>query len=280
MQSWTVVVPVKLLESAKTRLAREDRAALALAMAADTVAAASACAAVASVLVVTDDVRAAAALAGAADVVPDVPARGLNPALAHGAHVAAGRRPSDGIVALAADLPSLTAHHLEIALTAAEGVARGLVADAVGKGTVLLSAAPGIALEPRFGADSRVAHRAAGVIDLTDDLGDTVRGLRRDVDTLDDLQDARRIGLGPATVRVLHGSGAVHVQATVRDWDEQSASGTAVTDDGTLVALAPGSRLAGSLRRLRPGQRVRVTRSGENSRVIGLVTESVECELG
>src|SRR5204863_65114 len=56
--TWSLVVPVKVLTRAKTRLASlagPDRPALALAMAADTVAAALDCPQVGPVIVVTDD---------------------------------------------------------------------------------------------------------------------------------------------------------------------------------------------------------------------------------
>src|SRR4051812_25485012 len=86
---WGLVVPVKRLTVAKTRLqsygdaVRQD---LALAFAVDVVTAALACEVVDDVLVVTDDARAAAALRTAgARVVADAPDAGLNPALAHGA---------------------------------------------------------------------------------------------------------------------------------------------------------------------------------------------------
>ena len=86
---WSVVIPVKVLARAKSRLtglAGPRRAELALAMAADTVTAAVACPAVDSVIVVTDDPAAAAALSGlGALVLPDEPGDGLNPALEFGA---------------------------------------------------------------------------------------------------------------------------------------------------------------------------------------------------
>ena len=64
--TWSLVIPVKVLALAKSRLTglpAADREKLALAMAADTLAAAAAAAPVAAVLVVTDDpaVRAEAA---------------------------------------------------------------------------------------------------------------------------------------------------------------------------------------------------------------------------
>ena len=99
--TWSLVIPVKVLARAKTRLASlagPDRPALALAMAADTVAAAQDCPQVGRVIVVTDDPQAAEVLAGlGAAVVPDRPGRGLNGALRHGAAYAGSRWPGSGI---------------------------------------------------------------------------------------------------------------------------------------------------------------------------------------
>ncbi|PWU45260.1 2-phospho-L-lactate guanylyltransferase, partial [Micromonospora globispora] len=102
--TWTVVVPVKRLHSAKSRLRGALPAVpheeLALALAADTVRAVRACAEVAEVLVVTDDPWAAAELGAAgARIVPDAPAAGLNAAFRHGAAVAAGGVPVAGLTA-------------------------------------------------------------------------------------------------------------------------------------------------------------------------------------
>ncbi|MBO0803361.1 MAG: 2-phospho-L-lactate guanylyltransferase, partial [Nocardiopsaceae bacterium] len=87
--TWTVVMPVKVLGRAKSRLAvlaGPRRPALALALAFDTVSAVLKCPEVARVLVVTSDTVAADELSAlGACVEPDAPARGLNDALAHGA---------------------------------------------------------------------------------------------------------------------------------------------------------------------------------------------------
>jgi 2-phospho-L-lactate guanylyltransferase len=193
---WVVVVPVKVLGRAKTRLglAPAARADLALEMARATVAAAAACPLVAEVVVVTDDPRAAAALRGArVHVVADEPDAGLNPALGHGAAVAAGRHPGAGVAALSADLPALRPDELARALAAGAAHPRAVVADAAGTGTVLLTARPGLPLDPAYGGASRTRHAARGAVDLTDDLRDAVPGLRRDVDTPDDLAAARRL---------------------------------------------------------------------------------------
>jgi len=198
--SWSVVVPVKVLALAKSRLtglAGPRRAELALAMAADTVAAAAACASVASVIVVTDDDKAAAELSElGALVLPDEPGAGLNPALAFGAAYAGDRWPGRGRAGMAADLPALDAAELGRALDRAAGLRQAFVADAAGTGTTLYAAGPGAAFRPRFGPRSRAAHLAAGAVQLQIPGLD---GLQRDVDTVADLHDAARIGLGPRT---------------------------------------------------------------------------------
>jgi 2-phospho-L-lactate guanylyltransferase len=196
---WSLVIPVKRLEVAKSRIAlpAADRGDLALAMAVDTVAAAMACALVARVVVVTDDARAVAALTGSGvRVVSDAPDAGLNPALRHGAAAAAGSR----IVAVSADLPALTAADLAAVLVAAESHARGVVADESGSGTTVLTAASEAEFVPSFGAASFRAHLGNGAVDLTAHAAPSVR---RDVDTLAGLREAVRLGVGEATERVV-----------------------------------------------------------------------------
>jgi len=197
---WSVVIPVKLLARAKSRLAglaAADRQAIALAMAADTVAAALACEAVADVVVVSDDaaIRTEAEALGA-EVIADLPKAGLNEALSAGAEHAAARWPGRGLAALTADLPALSATELEAALTAASGVTQAFVADAAGSGTTLYTAMPGAAFVPRFGPQSRMRHRRAGAVELN---LPGIPGLRRDVDTLADLHSAALIRLGSRT---------------------------------------------------------------------------------
>jgi 2-phospho-L-lactate guanylyltransferase len=198
---WSVVVPVKRLPVAKSRLADPRRApadhvALALALALDTVRAAAGSPAVARVLVVTDDADAARAVRTLdALVVRDEPDAGLNPALAHGAAAARRLAPDDGVAVLSADLPALRADELTAALTAAARSARAFVPDAAGTGTTLLAAAPGAELDPRYGPGSRDVHRASGAVELAGDWP----SLRRDVDTAADLAEAAALGLGPAT---------------------------------------------------------------------------------
>ncbi len=221
--SWTVLLPVKVLARAKSRLAvlaGDRRRELALALAADTVAAVLACPAVARVIVVTSDPVAGPLLAAlGAVVVPDEPAgldgptgSGdpddpgpqdlLNAALRHGAAVAARRWPGTGFAALTADLPALRPAELATALRAAEATTASATAraafvpDAAGVGTTLYAVPPGGEFLPLFGGASRARHAASGAAEI--DLDD-LAGLRRDVDTPEDLQVVLALGAGPRT---------------------------------------------------------------------------------
>jgi 2-phospho-L-lactate/phosphoenolpyruvate guanylyltransferase len=196
--TWSVLVPVKVLTQAKSRLAAlagERRGELALAIACDTVASVLTCDEAARVIVITDDRVAGAALAGlGALVVPDEPRDGLNAALRHGAGHASSRWPGSGTAALSADLPALRAGEIGRALRAASAWPTAFVADAAGDGTTLYTAVPGAAFRPAFGLGSRARHAAQGATELG--LAG-VPGLRRDVDTPADLRGAVALGLGP-----------------------------------------------------------------------------------
>jgi len=195
-----------MLARAKSRLSARpaaERAALALAFTIDTARTALHCEDVVDVLVVTDDpaVRSAVEALGCTWIA-DAPDAGLNAAFEYGSAHARVNRPGAAIAALAGDLPALRAEELSRALRAAEGVDRGFIADAAGTGTTLLTALPGVALDPHFGPRSRAAHAASGAIALTP--GPTP-GLQRDVDTEVDLWDAGRLGLGAATAALMQG---------------------------------------------------------------------------
>ena len=233
--SWTVLLPVKVLARAKSRLAvlaGDRRRELALALASDTVTAVLGCPEVARVVVVTSDPVAGPLLAGlGAIVVADEPADRsdrpdrsdrlgtpgtldgagpapllgdlgvqdlLNAALRHGAAVAARRWPGTGLAALTADLPAMSPAELATALRAAGSApgAAAFVPDAAGVGTTLYAVPPGGEFLPLFGGASRARHAAAGATELT--LAG-VTGLRRDVDTPDDLREALALGVGPFT---------------------------------------------------------------------------------
>lgn len=198
---WTLVVPLKPLARAKSRLsdAADDavRPGLALAFAQDTVAAALACPAVRDVAVVTDDDLAGRELAAlGAQIVPDTPGAGLNAALAHAEAVVRSSPPEQPVAALNADLPALRPAELARVLDAAAEFPRAFLADAAALGTTLLAASPGAPLLPAFGVGSRARHRASGAVELPLDAVDSVR---QDVDTGDDLRAALALGVGPRT---------------------------------------------------------------------------------
>jgi len=213
---WTVLLPVKVLAHAKSRLAvlaGDRRRELALALASDTVSAVVACPEVARVIVVTSDPVAGPRLGAlGAIIVADVAAKrsappsedgrqdGLNAALLHGAAVASQRWPGTGLAALTADLPALRPADLATALRAAAAAGEAaFMPDAAGVGTTLYAVVPGGEFRPAFGGGSRRRHAAGGAAELT---LDGVPGLRQDVDTPDDLRAAVALGAGFRTTAV------------------------------------------------------------------------------
>ncbi|MDX3242244.1 2-phospho-L-lactate guanylyltransferase [Streptomyces sp. ME18-1-4] len=198
---WTLVIPLKPLALAKSRLADTAtdglRPGLALAFAEDTVAAALASPAVRDVAVVTDDALAGRTLAAlGARIVPGEPRTGLNAALTHGAAAVRAVRPDSPLAALNADLPALRPTELARVLDAATEFPRAFLPDAAAIGTTLLAVAAGRELLPAFGTDSRARHHASGAVEL---LLDGVDSVRQDVDTGEDLRTALSLGVGPRT---------------------------------------------------------------------------------
>lgn len=198
---WSLVIPLKPLALAKSRLADTAadalRPGLALAFAVDTVTAALACAAVRDVAVVTNDELAGRELAAlGARIVPDEPRAGLNAALAHAAAAVRATLPDSAVAALNADLPALRPPELARVLDAAAEFPRAFLPDAAAIGTTLLAVAPGRELLPAFGTDSRARHRASGAMELRPTAVDSVR---QDVDTGEDLRAALALGVGPRT---------------------------------------------------------------------------------
>ena len=196
---WTVIVPVKGTALAKSRLglADSDRAALALAFAIDTVSAALAADRVERVVVVTASDAVAIRLRElGAIAVRESSSAGLNPAITDGLEVARVEAPDAPVAVLLGDLPALDPADLDAVLDRALEHSRAMVADAAGVGTVLVTALRGIPHHPKFGGASRAAHLAAGYVEL--DV-DAARGLRHDIDTLDDLAAVTGATLGRAT---------------------------------------------------------------------------------
>jgi 2-phospho-L-lactate/phosphoenolpyruvate guanylyltransferase len=201
---FAVLVPVKPPAFAKSRLGElgdRARSDLATAFAADTVMAALACPSVARVLVVTDDHVLAAALAGiGAEVIPDGTSGDLNGTLRLAAAEMQRRDPDLSPAALCADLPALRPDELALALDASAPSGMSFVADAGGAGTTAVVAARYEDFAPAFGPGSRQRHLEAGAheIDSVD-----VPTVRRDVDDLNNLTEATRLGLGRRTSLVV-----------------------------------------------------------------------------
>ena len=207
ISGWVVVVPVKGSAEAKSRLgAAPGRAAFADAFALDTVAALVAASTVARVFVVTASVRVGALLAElGAVIVPEVPGREtgharLNAAIGQGIAAARLAHPQANLAVLTGDLPALRPADLETAFAFAARQPLSMVPDADGVGTTTLFARAGAEVTPRFGLGSRAAHEGDGHVVL--DLPPT-SSLRRDVDTVADLDAARALGLGSHTSALL-----------------------------------------------------------------------------
>ncbi len=186
------ILPVKGLTLGKSRLALspEPRARLVEAMLIDTINAALD-SRLGPVVVVSPDPGAVsvAEAHGASGVIH--PGR-LNQAINH-----FGQEPGRQ-VALLPDLPALKATELQQALAWAPA---GFVADHTGRGTAMLF---GEHLSAHFGPHSAWLHEQAGYARIGLDLP----GLSHDIDTLEDLSTALRIGIGANTAAVLETLGA------------------------------------------------------------------------
>jgi 2-phospho-L-lactate guanylyltransferase len=104
------------------------------------------------------------------------------------------------------DLPALQPADLDAALLGASEHHWAFVPDAEGTGTTLVVAQAGLPHSLRFGADSAEQHGLSGYAEL--ELPAT-SGLRRDVDTLEQLDELARLDaagallIGPRTRAVL-----------------------------------------------------------------------------
>jgi 2-phospho-L-lactate/phosphoenolpyruvate guanylyltransferase len=194
---WNAIVPVKRPTTAKTRLGLTagQRTRLAIAFAQDLVTA------VVDTgvrrVVVVHDVDIVLNLPDGVELVGD-PGAGLNAALRAGA---TRFQPDQRLLAVVADLPCATSAELVTLLDAADHLLSGsdpapaaFLGDAPGLGTTALLARQ-TDFHPRFGPRSAARHRFAGAASVAAALP----RLRRDVDSLVDLVDARRLGVGPAT---------------------------------------------------------------------------------
>lgn len=212
---WTLVVPLKPPQEGKSRLswwlAPGPRMSLVRAMTADTVAAAAAAERVDRIVVVTSDADTVrrvreAAVGAAVDVVHEPQPPDLNRAVRAGIDHARSLDPTHGVGVLLGDLPALHATDVDEALAAAAAHPLGVVTDATGAGTTLLTALPGVSVHPAFGAGSAQAHLDRGHVRIALAPGS---GLGHDVDVPDDLPAVIALGVGDRTRRVLRVVGSL-----------------------------------------------------------------------
>lgn len=205
-----LVVPMKSPYYGKSRLrgatsSQDAHNRLVLALAGDTLAAASATPGIRKILVVAADPISLEPLGGLdVELVDDADALGLNPALLRGERILRERAPAGVVGVLQADLPALRPTALAAAVAEAAG-RRAFVADRHGTGTTLLLSAPAEPLLPRFGLDSAIAHAESGATALSV----PAPSLRGDVDTPADLSHARELGLGQRSSAVLMSTAGV-----------------------------------------------------------------------
>lgn len=199
MSAWTVVVPIKPWDLAKTRLALPSgqRIAVARAMALDTLEVVSRTPGVDQVVVVSS--RAEVRQVGRAFGAVALADRGmaaldpLNDAIGKARGWAIIHRPQAPFAVVPADLAALTPASLRSALGLLARQLPAFVPDAEGTGTTVYAAATPAAVETAYGPHSASRHEARVVTPIREA---DVR-VRRDVDTLDDLAHAARLGLGP-----------------------------------------------------------------------------------
>lgn len=206
-ESWSLVVPVRRPETAKSRLGLGREVAESIARC--TLEAASAATLVGRLVLVTDSAQWTGGID--ADVVVERCA-GLSAAVRAGLRASGEER----VAVMVGDLPVLQPADLMAALAEAVRVDRGMVSDRHGTGTVLITALKKSAHCPSFGIGSAVAHRSAGYVELAIPA---TSSLRMDVDTVADLRDAFARGapskLSDALVMVATGA-AQGVECPVR----------------------------------------------------------------
>lgn len=196
---WTVIIPMRALPSAKSRLRAATsgpaaHARLVDAIRNDTLAAVAAAERVARIVLAVDRPWVAATTEHHTFIQQG---RGLNAAVAQAQVWTQAQWPDDGVAALVGDLPALRSADLDAALEAAAEHDRCFTSDMWGLGTTMLTARPGVELQPAFGPQSGHRHYEIAV------SLNPAPSLQCDVDTVEDLEIAVRLGVGPLTSQFL-----------------------------------------------------------------------------
>ncbi|NIL78367.1 2-phospho-L-lactate guanylyltransferase [Rhodococcus sp. B10] len=193
---WSVLVPVKPLTAAKSRLDVGDmRKHYALAFAQDTVAALSGCPDVAVIFAITADPVVREAQSHSRVVFLDDLHGDLNRSVAAGLGLVRRLAPDTHTAVVMADLPALTPEEFSEVCFLASQCGESYVSDREGFGTTALFST-GDRLRPKFGPGSAGDYAAAGYTELA---VHSYPGIRRDVDTVEHLEAAARLGVGRAT---------------------------------------------------------------------------------
>ncbi len=209
---FTVIMPIKPWDGAKSRLHTDSsaRRSLAMAFAMDALDAVLSCPEVGSVVVVTSGNEVSEHARSAGAVVIDEPANAgqdpLGVAVREGVAWADEHHPDEAIAVIPADLPSLTSIELGRLLRDAIAYPLAFVADANGDGTTILASQRPSLLRAGYGVGSAERHRSFGAVELQ-----APAGLRRDVDEFHELLEAQKIGVGPHTAAAIE---QIHTRAS------------------------------------------------------------------
>ncbi len=247
-------VPVNLFAQTKQRLAplltREERAGFAGAMLADVLSALTRTPALAGLIVVTGDARAAAlGQAAGALVIADDDNAGTSVAVAKAArHLAGAKR--RGMLVVPADVPLITPADIE-SIIAAHRAAPSvtLVAASADGGTNALAVSPPDAIAFHFGDDSLRRHREAAAAGGIEAQVLELARLGHDIDRPDDLAAFLRQPSPTQTYAYLQASGIAQrlrsglVSETLNSCqhDERRGCHSAATSAGERTEGNPGS---------------------------------------
>ena len=266
-----VVVPVRRLNAAKTRLApvlsAHERAGVALAMARDVVAGCTAQAGWETWVVSADPTVLRDADRAGARPVPEEGTTLLG-AIRQAERVAAAEG-AEALAVVLADLPWIS--RAALARVLAPEVPVAAVRARSDGGTNALVRRPPDVIPALFGRASFERHvraaaraglgvRSVAAEELAFDLDrpDDIRRLLedgREGNTLDaclDMGLAKRLGAGSPVLHRQEGE----MQGTIKEFDVDSGTGSLLLDDGTEVAIDPASTEGSEIRSLRLGQRV------------------------
>lgn len=189
------IVPVQLLETAKSRLAPvltpEQRKNLVIDLFDNVLAALRNSGEIDQIVVVSPDPDMLKRADRSGAIIVHQSGRGLNAAIRLGRDHALDRG-ADAILIMLADLPNVTPSEIERLLDLSADVSVTLAPDRHGHGTNAMVLRPPLALEPSFGVDSFHKHSAE-----IERLGLSARvfespGTSFDIDVIDDLNDLWR----------------------------------------------------------------------------------------